>query len=191
METGGWTLLINSHPNLVADAFKALAQTSLARKRPRLSSNWRHTNHWSIYTELGTIKTNTSHLMPIIISPSMYLWFFFQTFTFFPLSILIPIAFIIYTNHTFINYAHGKIIYTHFHEKFIVLLTVEVYSWGDASGLLRGLNLNRPIRRRLSGLRRGPSDCEICRRGRCQPPVMCVRVGREGIWVSFLRNCHL
>ena len=39
MDTAGWTLLINSHPNLVADAFKALAQMSLARKRPRLSSN--------------------------------------------------------------------------------------------------------------------------------------------------------
>ena len=39
MDTAGWTLLITSHPNLVADAFKALAQTSLARKRPRLASN--------------------------------------------------------------------------------------------------------------------------------------------------------
>ena len=39
MDTAGWTSLISGHPNLVADAFKALAQTSLARKRPRLSSN--------------------------------------------------------------------------------------------------------------------------------------------------------
>lgn len=39
MDTSGWSLLISSHPNLVADAFKALAQTSLARKRPRLSSS--------------------------------------------------------------------------------------------------------------------------------------------------------
>ena len=170
METGGWTLLINSHPNLVADAFKALAQTSLARKRPRLSSNWRHTNHWSIYTELGTNKTNTSHLMPIIISPSMYLWFFFQTFTFFPLSILIPIAFIIYTNHTFINYAHGEIIYTHFHEKFIVLLTVEVYSWGDASGFkFESTNQKKALGSasgsfRLRNLqeRTMPTTCDVC-----------------------------
>jgi speckle-type POZ protein len=40
METNGWDSLIQTHPNLVAEAFKALAcsQSTLPRKRPRLSS---------------------------------------------------------------------------------------------------------------------------------------------------------
>ena len=33
-----WTALTTRHPNLVADTFKALAQTALPQKRLRLSS---------------------------------------------------------------------------------------------------------------------------------------------------------
>jgi len=37
MESPRWNNLVSSHPLLVAAAFKALAQTTLPRKRPRLT----------------------------------------------------------------------------------------------------------------------------------------------------------
>ena len=39
MDSSGWDNLVRNHPSLVADAFKALAQSVVPRKRPRLLSD--------------------------------------------------------------------------------------------------------------------------------------------------------
>ena len=47
METSSWTSLVSGHSLLVAEVFKALALTTLPRKRPRMSNADQGTGHSS------------------------------------------------------------------------------------------------------------------------------------------------